>query len=115
MPSLEFHFDFASPNAYLAHRVIPGIELFAAEPEDFEPVRIRLSVAGADAVLIECDRTACATLDALERHLTARRAVADVRVIISGEGDVPFGYMVGALDACYRADLRRVAFSTKGL
>src|SRR3546814_3978265 len=22
----EFHFDFGSPNAYLAHRVIPGIE-----------------------------------------------------------------------------------------
>ena len=26
MPSLEFHFDFGSPNAYLAHRVIPQIE-----------------------------------------------------------------------------------------
>src|SRR5579859_3286178 len=23
---VEFHFDFGSPNAYLAHRVIPGIE-----------------------------------------------------------------------------------------
>jgi 2-hydroxychromene-2-carboxylate isomerase len=23
---VEFHFDFASPNAYLSHRVIPGIE-----------------------------------------------------------------------------------------
>jgi 2-hydroxychromene-2-carboxylate isomerase len=27
MPAhVEFHFDFGSPNAYLAHRVIPGIE-----------------------------------------------------------------------------------------
>jgi len=26
MPDVEFHFDFGSPNAYLAHRVIPGIE-----------------------------------------------------------------------------------------
>ena len=26
MPTLEFHFDFGSPNAYLAHRVIPAIE-----------------------------------------------------------------------------------------
>jgi 2-hydroxychromene-2-carboxylate isomerase len=26
MSELEFHFDFGSPNAYLAHRVIPGIE-----------------------------------------------------------------------------------------
>jgi 2-hydroxychromene-2-carboxylate isomerase len=25
-PSVEFHFDFGSPNAYLAHRVIPAIE-----------------------------------------------------------------------------------------
>ncbi len=25
-PSVEFHFDFGSPNAYLSHRVIPGIE-----------------------------------------------------------------------------------------
>jgi 2-hydroxychromene-2-carboxylate isomerase len=26
MPDVEFHFDFGSPNAYLAHRVIPAIE-----------------------------------------------------------------------------------------
>jgi 2-hydroxychromene-2-carboxylate isomerase len=26
MPDVEFHFDFGSPNAYLAHRVIPEIE-----------------------------------------------------------------------------------------
>src|SRR5215510_12933409 len=26
MTSVEFHFDFGSPNAYLAHRVIPAIE-----------------------------------------------------------------------------------------
>ena len=26
MNEIEFHFDFGSPNAYLAHRVIPGIE-----------------------------------------------------------------------------------------
>jgi 2-hydroxychromene-2-carboxylate isomerase len=25
-PSVEFHFDFGSPNAYLSHLVIPGIE-----------------------------------------------------------------------------------------
>ena len=23
---VEFHYDFASPNSYLSHRVIPGIE-----------------------------------------------------------------------------------------
>ena len=26
MPSVEFHFDFGSPNAYLAHCIIPAIE-----------------------------------------------------------------------------------------
>jgi 2-hydroxychromene-2-carboxylate isomerase len=26
MTSVEFHFDFGSPNAYLSHKVIPGIE-----------------------------------------------------------------------------------------
>ncbi|MFP6747062.1 MAG: 2-hydroxychromene-2-carboxylate isomerase [Alphaproteobacteria bacterium] len=25
MPTFEFHFDFGSPNAYLSHKVIPGI------------------------------------------------------------------------------------------
>jgi len=25
-PRVEFHFDFGSPNAYLAHLVIPAIE-----------------------------------------------------------------------------------------
>jgi len=107
--------SFLPPEQNLPSRLPQTGSAAAAEPEDFEPVRIRLSVVGEDSVLIECDGAACATLDALERNLTARRAIADVRVIISGEGDVPFGYMVGALDACYRADLRRVAFSAKGL
>ena len=26
MPTVELHFDFGSPNAYLSHRVIPSIE-----------------------------------------------------------------------------------------
>ena len=26
MSNVEFHFDFGSPNAYLAHPVVPGIE-----------------------------------------------------------------------------------------
>jgi 2-hydroxychromene-2-carboxylate isomerase len=26
MPNVEFHFDFGSPNAYLSHLVIPGVE-----------------------------------------------------------------------------------------
>src|SRR5262245_28225438 len=26
MPTVEFHFDFGSPNAYLSHKLIPAIE-----------------------------------------------------------------------------------------
>jgi len=26
MPKVEFHFDFGSPNAYLAHLLIPDVE-----------------------------------------------------------------------------------------
>jgi 2-hydroxychromene-2-carboxylate isomerase len=26
MPKVEFHFDFGSPNAYFAHKVLPAIE-----------------------------------------------------------------------------------------
>ncbi len=35
---VEFHFDFGSPNAYLAHRVIPGIEGRTGERFVYVPV-----------------------------------------------------------------------------
>jgi len=38
MPALEFHFDFGSPNAYLAHRVIPAIEERLGARFDYVPV-----------------------------------------------------------------------------
>jgi len=38
MPKLEFHFDFGSPNAYLAHRVIPAIEQRLGARFDYVPV-----------------------------------------------------------------------------
>jgi 2-hydroxychromene-2-carboxylate isomerase len=38
MPAVEFHFDFGSPNAYLAHRVIPGIERRTGAHFDYVPV-----------------------------------------------------------------------------
>ena len=40
LPRVEFHFDFGSPNAYLAWRVIPGIE--ARTGATFVPVPILL-------------------------------------------------------------------------
>lgn len=38
MSALEFHFDFGSPNAYLAHRVIPAIEQRIAARFTYVPV-----------------------------------------------------------------------------
>lgn len=36
--SVEFHFDFGSPNAYLSHTVIPGIEERTGATFDYVPV-----------------------------------------------------------------------------
>jgi 2-hydroxychromene-2-carboxylate isomerase len=38
MARIEFHFDFGSPNAYLAHRVIPEIERRTGAKFDYIPV-----------------------------------------------------------------------------
>ena len=38
MPIVEFHFDFGSPNAYLAHLLIPQIEKRTGAPFEYVPV-----------------------------------------------------------------------------
>ncbi len=38
MPSVEFLFDFGSPNAFLSHRVIPGIEQRTGAKFEYTPV-----------------------------------------------------------------------------
>lgn len=38
MATLEFHFDFGSPNAYLSHRVLPGIERRIGQTFSYVPV-----------------------------------------------------------------------------
>jgi 2-hydroxychromene-2-carboxylate isomerase len=38
VPRVEFHFDFGSPNAYLAHRVIPAIEERTGVTFEYVPV-----------------------------------------------------------------------------
>jgi 2-hydroxychromene-2-carboxylate isomerase len=38
MVNVEFHFDFGSPNAYLAHLVIPEVEQRTAAMFDYVPV-----------------------------------------------------------------------------
>jgi 2-hydroxychromene-2-carboxylate isomerase len=37
-PKVEFHFDFGSPNAYFAHKVIPGIEQRTDAKFDYVPI-----------------------------------------------------------------------------
>jgi 2-hydroxychromene-2-carboxylate isomerase len=37
-PKVEFHFDFGSPNAYFAHRVIPGIEQRSGATFTYVPI-----------------------------------------------------------------------------
>ena len=82
--------------------------------EDFDPVRITLrSTPGGVEML--CDGQVCSNFDVLYAKLQARRAIADVPVIIEGRKGVPFGSMVAAMDTCYRADFRRVAFSARGV
>jgi biopolymer transport protein ExbD len=89
------------------------------EAGDFTPIRIRLRSV-ADGVLVTLRvmgrrEEAVGTFDALVEKLKQRRAIADVSVIIEGQGTVMLGHMVSALDACHKADLRRVAFSAKGV
>jgi len=38
MPSVDFCFDFVSPNAYLAHKVIPAIEQRSGVTFNYVPV-----------------------------------------------------------------------------
>ena len=86
----------------------------AREAQDLVPVRVQVSPADTD-VLIECDGLVCRGFPDLLQRLKARRAIADVPVIITGGSRTGFRHMVTALDTCYEAGLTNVAFSTKGV
>jgi biopolymer transport protein ExbD len=86
----------------------------AVDKDDFDPVRIRLTGRG-QAVRITCDNQPCPDFETLVKMLKARRAIADVPVVIRGDGTVPVARMIGALDACHQADLKRVAFAAEGV
>ncbi len=85
----------------------------SVDRELLDPVRIRLTQSDCGTAMT-CDGLACESVDSLTDMLRARRDLGDPPVIIEGVGDVPFGLMVGALDACHRAELYRVAFSDSG-
>jgi biopolymer transport protein ExbD len=86
------------------------------ETIDLPPIRISLQRSPSGDVLITCENEIFreSEFKNLVKKLEEWRAIDDMRVIIEGQGTVPFGSMVRALDACYQADLRQVAFSAKG-
>ncbi len=106
--------SFLRPEKNLPSRLPEAGRGVEADGERLDPVRIRLA-RQADGVVVTCDDQPCATSEGLVVMLRARRALGDPAVIIQGTGDVPFGNMVAALDACHRAGLLRVAFSPEGL
>ncbi len=83
------------------------------QQQDFEPIQIQVRPAARGA-LVTIDGQACADFRELYGRLRARRQVADVPVIIMGHEEVPFEYMVAALDACNRAGLEKTALSVRG-
>ncbi len=86
------------------------------ETIELPPIRISLQCSASGDVLITCENEIFreSEFKNLVKKLEEWRAIDDMRVIIEGQGTVPFGSMVRALDACYKADLRQVAFSAKG-
>ena len=91
---------------------LPQVRSEAARREDFPPIHIQLS-GDADQVNITCDGKLCETFDILLAELKIRRDIDDIPVIIAGEPEVPYEYMVKARDKCKAADLTQVAFSAQ--
>jgi len=89
---------------------IPRVSSSADTPRDFEPIRVGVR-GGEQGYKIYCDGQLCSTFAELSGKLRARRAIADIPVIIEGQNEVAFEYMVKALDSCYEAGLSQVAFS----
>ena len=84
------------------------------ESEDILPYIVRLERV-SEGVLVSIEDRPCATFDDLFEKLRGTYARGgDNQVLIKGQGTVPFGYMVAALDACRRAGFQKVAFSAKG-
>lgn len=86
-----------------------GVGEDTRRPHDAEKIRIHLE-ATMTGSLLTCDGRSL-SFGELDKHLAAMRTIADFPVIIDGDPTVPAGDMVRALDSCYQADLRRVAFA----
>ena len=82
-PSVEFHFDFGSPNAYLAHRVIPGIEARTGVAFRYVPVLLggvfKATGNASPAVTLQGIKNK-GEYEALEvRRFLARHGITDFR------------------------------------
>ena len=82
-------------------------------PQEFEPIRISLT-SQADNLPLKCDDHPCDSFEHLRTMLRARRAIADIPVIISGDDAVSYDLMITAMDACYETGFTRAAFSAGG-
>jgi biopolymer transport protein ExbD len=74
-------------------------------------VRVKLWLAESGQVRISVDEYACSTIDDLARKLAAfAGGDPNQDVVIDGRQQVPFKYVLAAIDACARAGMRNVKF-----
>ena len=83
MNEIEFHFDFGSPNAYLAHRVIPGIEERTGARFRYVPVLLggvfKATGNRSPAEAFGGVRNKRAFMELETRRFLARHGIADFR------------------------------------
>jgi 2-hydroxychromene-2-carboxylate isomerase len=83
MDGIEFHFDFGSPNAYLAHRVIPGIEARTGARFRYVPVLLggvfKATGNRSPAEAFGDVRNKRAFMELETRRFLARHGIADYR------------------------------------
>ena len=76
-----------------------------------QEIRIKISVDDSGRPVILAHDYPCADLNDLARKLKRlARIMPGLPVVIDGRQRVPFQYILGAVDACMRAELRDVKF-----
>ncbi|MHC4249934.1 MAG: ExbD/TolR family protein [Planctomycetota bacterium] len=84
----------------------------SAYPEDFQGVRRHVDLGGAH-VVVRVGRLGVRDLNELARTLADLAARdSDISVVIDARQAVPFKWVIGALDACARAQVRDVKFQS---
>lgn len=101
--------SFSTPE-FLLPSQMPG-QLSPQQPmPTFEPIQI-LFKSGENEILIYCDMQTCQNFDQLKEMLQQRKALGDIPVVISGDNDIPFGYMARALDLSYNSGFDKVGYT----